>query len=128
MPAGQKWPPGQAWQAAAPGPFAKVPAAQMVHDVAPPALELPAPHGRHAALELLPGAALKRPAAQRRQAEELAAPCVALKVPAGHAAQAVLEGALQKPSGQHAPAPALLLSPAPHGRHDALEALPGAGL
>ncbi len=89
---------------AAPAPL-NVPAGQFVQELALGALQVPAAHAMHVLIESPPGFWLYLPAAQARQVEREVAAVVLLNVPAGQSLQTVLDGALQEPTGQHAPAP-----------------------
>jgi hypothetical protein len=53
------------------------------------------------------------PAEHNVHDELVVAPCVSLNLPAVHAVQEVLPAALQLPSAQHVPAPALEYKPLP---------------
>ncbi len=121
------------------GALAKVPAGQVAaekaQDGAPATLNAPTPQEAQALGTLPPALGLYVPAAQLAQvawpslcwnlpgaqaahADKLVAPCALLEVPAGQALQVALPVALQEPTAQQAPAPALLKLPT--GQGDAL--------
>ena len=77
--------------------------------------QVPAGQGTQA---IAPNAELYVPAKQRAHVVLAVAPVEVEKVPAGQGVHAVVNGALQEPTAQQMPAPALLFKPAAQGAQE----------